>query len=97
MRLKIYKFKVYQLLQFYMVFMRVIILFRILIVYAIIDPAIYKAFKVCSNPGKASCIINLEVVLTFILSVIFLRSSIEPRSIIGMIMMLTGGYFISYK
>ena len=74
-----------------------IILFRLLIVYAIIDPAIYKAFKTCSNPGKASCIINLEVILTFILSVIFLRSEIEPRSIIGMIVMIVGGFMVSYK
>ncbi len=74
-----------------------IILFRLLIVYAIIDPAIYKAFKTCSNPGKASCIINLEVILTFILSVIFLRSEIEPRSIIGMILMIVGGFMVSYK
>jgi len=75
----------------------VIILFRIIIVYAIIDPAIYKAFKACSNPGKASCIITIEVILTFILSVIFLRSKIESRSIMGMILMLTGGYVISYN
>ena len=74
-----------------------IILFRLLIVYAIIDPAIYKAFKTCSNPGKASCVINLEVILTFILSVIFLQSEIEPRSIIGMIMMIVGGFIVSYK
>lgn len=74
-----------------------IILFRLLIVYAIIDPAIYKAFKTCSNPGKASCVINLEVILTFILSVIFLRSEIEPRSIIGMIVMIVGGFMVSYK
>ena len=74
-----------------------IILFRIMIVYAIIDPAIYKAFKSCSNPGKASCIINMEVVLTFILSVIFLKSKVEATSIIGMLLMLTGGYLVSYK
>ena len=74
-----------------------IILFRLLIVYAIIDPSIYKAFKTCSNPGKASCIINLEVILTFILSVLFLQADIEPKSIIGMIMMITGGYMVSYK
>ena len=75
----------------------VIILFRIVLVYAIIDPAIYKAFKGCSNPGKASCIINMEVILTFILSVIFLKSQLEPRSIIGMIVMLAGGYMVAYK
>lgn len=75
----------------------VIILFRILIVYAIIDPSIYKAFKTCSNPGKASCLINTEVVLTFILSVVFLNSKIESKSIIGMMLILGGGYLISYK
>jgi len=75
----------------------IIILFRILLVYAVIDPAIYEAFKSCSNPGKASCIINLEVILTFILSVIFLESKMEPNSIIGMILMIGGGFMISYK
>jgi uncharacterized membrane protein len=72
-----------------------IILFRVLLVYAIIDPAIYKSFKLCSNPGSASCIINLEVILTFILSVVFLNSKIESKSIIGMILMVGGGYLIS--
>ncbi len=73
-----------------------IIIFRILIVYAIIDPAIYNAFKNFSNPGKASCIINTEVVLTFILSVLFLKTNIESKSIIGMTLMISGGYLISY-
>jgi uncharacterized membrane protein len=75
----------------------IIILFRILIVFAVIDPAIYKAFKSCANPGKASCIINMEVILTFILSVVFLNTKIESTSIIGMIMILGGGYMVSYK
>jgi uncharacterized membrane protein len=75
----------------------IIILFRILIVYAIIDPSIYKAFKSCANPGKASCIINMEVILTFMLSVIFLKSKIESTSIIGIVMILGGGYMVSYK
>ena len=74
-----------------------VILFRILIVYAIIDPSIYKAFQSCSNPAKASCVITIEVVITFILSVVFLKSNIEPKSIIGMILMLGGGYVIAYK
>ena len=74
-----------------------VILFRILIVYAIIDPSIYKAFQSCANPAKASCVITIEVVITFILSVIFLKSKIEPKSIIGMILMLGGGYVVAYK
>jgi len=74
-----------------------VILFRVLIVYAIIDPSIYKAFQSSSNPAKASCVITVEVVLTFILSILFLKSKIEPRSIIGMILMLGGGFVIAYK
>ena len=65
-----------------------VILFRILIVYAIIDPSIYKAFKTCANPGKL-CMINIEVILTFILSNI-LNSKIEASSIIGMMLMIRG-------
>jgi uncharacterized membrane protein len=75
----------------------IIIIFRILIVYAIIDPAIYNAFKNCSNPGKASCIINTEVILTFLLSALLLKTDIESNSIIGMILMLSGGYLIAYN
>tara|TARA_B110000495_G_scaffold161888_1_gene146642 strand:+ start:1030 stop:1452 length:423 start_codon:yes stop_codon:yes gene_type:complete len=74
-----------------------IIIFRIIMVFAVIDPSIYKAFKSCANPGKASCIINMEVILTFILSVIFLKSEIEAKSVIGMALVLGGGFLISYK
>ena len=74
-----------------------IILFRIILVYSVIDPAIYKAFQSCANPGKASCIINIEVVLTFILSVFFLGSTIESKSVLGIVLMLCGGYIIAYK
>ena len=75
-----------------------VILARIFVVYVLIDPSIYKAFQTCgNNPGKPMCIVNMEVILTFIMSVIFLNAKIESKMIVGMIMMLTGGYLISYK
>ena len=75
-----------------------VILARIFVVYALIDPSIYKAFQTCgNNPGKPMCIVNMEVILTFIMSVIFLNAKVESKMIVGMIMMLTGGYLISYK
>ena len=43
------------------------------------------------------CIVNMEVILTFILSVIFLKAKIESKVITGMILMLTGGYLIAYR
>ena len=76
-----------------------IILLRIGIVYLlVIDPAIYRAFQTCgNNPGKPMCIVNMEVILTFILSVIFLNAKVESKVITGMVLMLTGGYLIAYR
>jgi len=73
------------------------ILFRVVIVYAIIDPSIYSAFKNCTNPGEASSIINIETVLTFGLSVIFLNSKCDLKSVGGILLMLTGAIVIGYK
>ena len=75
-----------------------VILGRIFIVYVLIDPSIYRAFQTCgNNPGKPMCIVNMEVILTFIMSVLFLKAKIESKVIVGMILMLTGGYLISYR
>lgn len=75
-----------------------IILFRIIIVYLIIDPSIYNAYKGCNNPGKASCmIVAPEIILTFLLSVILFKSTIEISSCLGLLFIVTGGYLISYK
>jgi len=75
-----------------------IILFRIIIVYLIIDPSIYSAYQTCNNPGKASCmIVAPEIILTFLLSVIFFKSKIEFSGLLGILFVITGGYLISYK
>lgn len=75
-----------------------VILFRIFIVYVLIDPSIYKALQTCgSNAGKPMCIINMEVILTFILSVIFLKAEVESKIVVGIILMITGGYLVSYN
>jgi len=74
-----------------------VIILRTLIVYSIIDPSIYKAFQTSSNPASPSCVISVEVVITFILSVIFLKSRIEPKSIMGMGLMIGGGYLVAFK
>lgn len=74
-----------------------VIIARVFIVYVLIDPSIYRAFQTCgNNPGKPMCIVNMEVILTFILSMIFLNAKMESKVVIGVILMLTGGYLISY-
>jgi len=74
-----------------------VILFRVFIVYVLIDPSIYKALQTCgNNAGKPMSIINMEVILTFILSVIFLKAEIESKVVVGIILMITGGFIVSY-
>ena len=73
------------------------ILFRVAIVYAIIDPSIYNAYKHCTNPGEASSIINIETILTFGLSVIFLNAKCDFKSIGGILLMLAGAIVVGYK
>jgi uncharacterized membrane protein len=74
-----------------------VILFRVFIVYVLIDPSIYKALQTCgNNAGKPMSIISMEVILTFILSVIFLKAEIESKVVVGIILMITGGYIVSY-
>jgi len=75
-----------------------IILFRVIIVYTIIDPSIYRAYGECANPGKASCmIVAPEIVLTFLLSMIIFKSKIEYMNMVGILFVLTGGYLVAYN
>ena len=73
------------------------ILFRVAIVYAIIDPSIYNAYKNCTNPGEASSIISMEVAVTFIISVIFLNVKCDIKSIGGIALILAGVFIVGYK
>ena len=73
------------------------ILVRVAIVYAIIDPSIYNAYKNCTNPGKASSIISIEVALTFIISVLFLNVKCDFKSIGGIALMIGGAFLLGYK
>ena len=73
------------------------ILFRVAIVYAIIDPSIYNAYKNCTNPGEASSVISMEIALTFIISVIFLKAKCDFKSIGGIALILAGAFMVGYK
>ena len=74
-----------------------LIIFRIAMVYLIIDPSIYQAYRHCKNPSKATSIINLDIVITFVLSVIFLNNNCDTNSMIGLGFITTGAFFIAYN
>lgn len=73
------------------------ILFRVIIVYIIIDPSIYNAYKNCTNPGRAASVINLDLVLTFIIGVIFLNVKCDLKSVGGIALIIAGAFIMGYK
>ena len=72
-----------------------IILFRLLIVYFIIDPSVYNSIKNCDNPGYAKSIIGLNTLFLFVLVTYIYKQSIDKKKIGGVILMFTGSYFLS--
>ena len=72
----------------------IVILIRLLIVYLIIDPSIYNSIKNCENPGYAKSIISLNTLFVFFVATIIYKSKVDTKKIAGIIMMLTGSYFL---
>ena len=71
-----------------------IILVRLAIVYFIIDPSVYNSIKNCDNPGYAKSIISLNTLFIFFLATIVYKSEINSSKIAGVILMLSGSYFL---
>ena len=58
---------------------------QILLIYLIINPCIYKSMKDSTNPGNAKAIINLNTILTLILSFYILKKRLTFKNAIIMI------------
>jgi uncharacterized membrane protein len=71
-------------------------IFIALITVLIISPCIYESLKLSDNPGKAKAIVNLNTVVAFFISYLFLRSvKIEMKSILGICLIVIGIYLIT--
>ena len=70
------------------------IILRLFIVYLIVEPCIYNSFKNTSNPSKASTVINLNMFILFLITIIFLNKKIEFKQFLGIILILGGFYCI---
>jgi len=53
------------------------IILRLFIVYLIVEPCIYNSFKNTNNPSKASTVINLNIVVLFLITIVFLNKKID--------------------
>ena len=68
------------------------IVLRLFIVYLIVEPCIYNSFKNTSNPSKASTVINLNMFILFLITIIFLNKKINFKQFLGIVLIL-GGFF----
>ena len=68
------------------------IVLRLFIVYLIVEPCIYNSFKNTNNPSKASTVINLNMFILFLITIIFLNKKIDFKQFLGIVLIL-GGFF----
>jgi len=68
------------------------IILRLFIVYLIVEPCIYNSFKNTNNPSKASTVINLNIVVLFLITIVFLNKKIDFKQFLGIVLIL-GGFF----
>jgi drug/metabolite transporter (DMT)-like permease len=66
-----------------------------IITVIIISPCMYESLRLSDNPGKAKAVINLNTIVVFFISYLFLRSvKIEMKSILGVFFIVIGIYLI---
>tara|TARA_B110000208_G_C11719653_1_gene412345 strand:- start:17 stop:436 length:420 start_codon:yes stop_codon:yes gene_type:complete len=71
-----------------------LIMFRLFIVYLIVEPCIFNSFKNSDNPSKSVSIINLNVLILLVLTVIFFKQEISLKQFIGVIIVFLGLLYI---
>ena len=71
-----------------------LIVLRLFIVFIIIEPCIFNSFKNSDNPSKSVSIINLNILILLVLTVLFMNKKIDKRHIIGVLIIFGGLYLL---
>ena len=71
-----------------------IIVLRLLIVFLIVEPSVFYSLKNADNAGYAKSIININTLFVFILGVIFLKADFTYEKLMGIFIILFGGYIL---
>jgi uncharacterized membrane protein len=67
-----------------------LIIIRLIIVYIIVEPCIYNSLKNTDNPSKSVSIINLNVLILLVLTVLFMNKKISLKHVFGVIIVFGG-------
>ncbi len=73
----------------------IIILLRLLIVYLIVEPCIFNSLKYCDNPSYAKSVINLNTLFLLILALVFYKTELNKKKILGVLLLVGGTYFVT--
>jgi len=71
-----------------------LIVLRLFIVFIIIEPCIFNSFKNSDNPSKSVSIINLNILILLIITVLFMKEKINSKQVIGVLIIFGGLYLL---
>jgi uncharacterized membrane protein len=71
----------------------IVIGFRLLIVYIIVEPCIFNSFKNSNNPSKSVSVISLNIVILLVLTILFMNKKMDKKHILG-VLIIFGGLFL---
>ena len=71
-----------------------LIVLRLMIVYIIIEPCIFNSFKNSDNPSKSVSIINLNILILLILTILFMKEKVNIKQVIGILIIFAGLYLL---
>ena len=71
-----------------------LIVLRLFIVFIIIEPCIFNSFKNSDNPSKSVSIINLNILILLIITVLFMKEKINAKQVAGVLIIFGGLYLL---
>ena len=71
-----------------------LIVLRLFIVFIIIEPCIFNSFKNSDNPSKSVSIINLNILILLVITVLFMKEKISAKQVAGVLIIFGGLYLL---
>ena len=72
----------------------IVIVLRLFLVFIIIEPCIFNSFKNSDNPSKSVSIINLNIVILLVLTMLFMNKKMDKKHIVGVTIIFGGLYLL---
>tara|TARA_Y100000768_G_C23882367_1_gene635897 strand:- start:584 stop:1003 length:420 start_codon:yes stop_codon:yes gene_type:complete len=67
-----------------------LIILRLFIVFIIVEPCIFNSLKNTDNPSKSVSVINLNVLILLVLTILFMNKKINFKHFVGVLFMFGG-------